>query len=515
MIVKSMVRIIWAGLILSGLFAVDFLGQTPWSTSIARAGPARSLNAAAVSLQQADTAWSTPSNLSQSGGASSPRLVVDSAGRVNLLWLDKYAGAYGEPGLVGAQGVEGQWSSPTRLDLPFGRYLEGLKLAAAPNGWIYAAWIDAQGSLYTSQVRGGSFAQPGSWTVPQLLAFSVADFDLATASDGNVHYMFAHAEDSSDFPAGVYTLRTIGTGTMTSPRLLDASPYFRGLTADEVEVSLAAGDGNVFAAWELPTQEQVFTSVSNDDGDSWSEARLVDKRQAGDGDGVGPSQPRLRALEGAQAGTALLVWQAGHQGVNCAQYAQYTQDSGQTWSEAARLPEPFDKSCAQQVQLMAIPGGGILAFTETASAVNLLAWDPAASQGGWSNAQVQNEVSGFTNPVTYRAASLGCRQAGLSPEGGLFVAGCESEAATAEGAHGDIWLFERGLGELADWFPPPAAEPCGVCHWSWIANRRVLPLRYSWEIQMAASMPCGQGRMIPAYITHSGMAAAGHRLRKC
>ena len=202
--------------------------------------------------------------------------------------------------------------------------------------------------------------------MPQLLAFSVADFDVATASDGNVHYMFAHAEDSSDFPAGVYTLRTIGTGTMTSPRLLDASPYFRGLTADEVEVSLAAGDGNVFAAWELPTQEQVFTSVSNDDGDSWSEARLVDKRQAGDGDGVGPSQPRLRALEGAQAGTALLVWQAGHQGVNCAQYAQYTQDSGQTWSEAARLPEPFDKSCAQQVQLMAIPGGGILAFTETA-----------------------------------------------------------------------------------------------------------------------------------------------------
>ena len=126
MIVKNMVRILWVGWIISGLFAVAFLGQTPWSTSIARAGPARCGKCQAVTLQQADTVWSTPSNLSQSGGASSPRLVVDSAGRVNLLWLDKYAEAFGEPGLVGAQGIEGQWSSPTRLELPFGRYLEGL-----------------------------------------------------------------------------------------------------------------------------------------------------------------------------------------------------------------------------------------------------------------------------------------------------------------------------------------------------------------------------------------------------
>ena len=96
------------------------------------------------------------------------------------------------------------------------------------------------------------------------------------------------------------------------------------------------------------------------------------------------------------------------------------------------------------------------------------------------------------------------------------MAGCESEAATAEGAHGDIWLFERGLGELADWYPPPAAEPL----WS-------LPLVLDSEQEGFTppilvgdpngrpSMPCGQGRMIPAYITHSGMAAAGRRPRQC
>lgn len=439
---KTLMRIFWAGMLAASLLAGAFFQPS---------------QASGTHLQETETGWSTPSNLSQSGGASKPHLVIDSAGRISLLWQDKYAGAMDTPGVMAAQGVDGEWSAARVMELPFGQHLDTLKLAADSNGWIYAAWINDQGGLLSSQVRGEAFTNPGSWSSPQLLAMSTADFDMATDAAGYVHYVFARVNDDVDFPAGVYALRSIGTGSVSLPRVLAASPYFRGLKADEVEVSVTAADEHVYAAWELAKQEKIFQAVSSDKGLSWGEAGLVDSRQAGDGSGVGPTQPRVQALGGDQAGSALLVWQAGHQGVSCGQYSQHTSDYGQTWSEAVRLPEPFDKSCAEELRLMAIPGGGVLAFAESNVGVNLLVWDPGSGEGRWSKAQVQTDLSGFTNPVTYRAATLGCRQAGVSAAGVLSVAGCEDDSNAAEGSSGDIWLLERKLGEVANWFPPPAA----------------------------------------------------------
>jgi hypothetical protein len=399
--------------------------------------------------QSSEPDWGAPTNLSHSGGATLPRLVVDSDGRVSVLWLDEYAGEFGTPSLLAAQRVDGQWSDPVPLDLPFAGYLSSLKLEAGTNGFIHAAWTDDRGRLYNSLVRGQDFLTQGWWSAPQLVAFSVTDFDLDAAPDGSVHLAFIRSAQEPDFPAGVYALRSVGSTVFTYPTLLYASPYYRGLAAGEAHVSLAADEGGlVYAAWDEPSQERVYRAVSADSGSTWGEAQIVDRRQPEDSSNTSPSQPRLNAL-GQQA---LLIWKAGHSGGSCTQYSQATLDGGQTWSDPAPLPEPFNQTCAQDLQLLNSADGQMLAFASGPSGAYLLNWQPPDSQtakaSGWSSARPQSALSGFTHPDTFRPVSLDCRQAALSGED-LLVVGCEREKKA------DIWMMERPLGDPASWFPVP------------------------------------------------------------
>jgi hypothetical protein len=62
----------------------------------------------------------------------------------------------------------------------------------------------------------------------------------------------------------------------------------------------------------------------------------------------------------------------------------------------------------------------------------------------WGNPQVQNELSSFTNPLTFDSILLGCKSESLSGTK-FFVAGCD------EGAGSDIWLSSRSLEPLDQW----------------------------------------------------------------
>ena len=79
----------------------------------------------------------------------------------------------------------------------------------------------------------------------------------------------------------------------------------------------------------------------------------------------------------------------------------------------------------------------------------MTAWD----EGTWSNPQIQPTLTSFINQDTFRDVILGCHEAALSPDGELFVIGCD----IGEGE--DIWLMSRLVDTVEDWFPISTPVP--------------------------------------------------------
>ena len=403
--------------------------------------------------QSAGENWSQPLNLSQSGASTQPRLVIDSSGKTDLLWVDQFNG------LMAIQGQGEKWSEPASLDLADNIMASSLKLAASPDGRILAAWLtDVQSAtdrsaLYFAQALNDDFTLGARWGIDQL-AVGIGGFDLAVSDTGAVHLVYLRNEPGPNTPAGIYALRYVN-GSISASSLLMASSYYRGLTAAQFQISLTVSGNKIYAAWDDPRQERVYQASSPDNGETWGQAQEVDRRQAGDGNGAGPSRPVI----GAQGDQVLLTWQAGHQGNNCGQMFQVSNDGGQKWSSAAYLPAPLNQSCARRLQFLANAAGTTYLMAETTAGIQLMAWQPVSKEqlaadpaSGWSPAVLQSVLNGFTNPATFRTVSLVSQQAALTGNR-LTVAGADNSGT------GDIWLLERTLGEPKTWFPAAAPEP--------------------------------------------------------
>jgi len=402
---------------------------------------------------QEDESWSEPLNLSRSGSATDPHTVVDSWGRTHIVWQDKFAG------LVYTQGSEGSWSAPVALPLPFADYLATLVLTPDTQGLVHAAWLDESDILYYSRVAGNRFESPASWSAPLVIAVETGDFTMNAATDGRLHMAFLRNTSTPDFPAGVYVRFNYGSSDVWSlPRLVYASPYLRGLEANQAQLSLAAGPENrLYLAWDETPQEKISLATSSDGGNIWTDPVEMDQRQPGDGGSSGPSSPVVLAT----ASGALLTWQAGHQGSNCSHYYRQSSDGGAAWSDLELLPAPFDQSCAQRVQILQNPEGETWLALTNPTGLYLLAYHtPDESSSPWSAPSLQQELNGFINPETYRAVSLACRDVNLSGEL-LLVSACENRIVSENRSdgNGDIWLLTRRLGETAAWFPTPTPVP--------------------------------------------------------
>jgi len=405
-----------------------------------------------VFAQTAESDWSEPYNLSQSGGSSQPRLAVDSEGRLNVLWIDDFAG------LVAMQSVDGKWTDPVSISVPFSGDATHLEMVAGVNGVIHVAWSNSEGSLYYSQVRGENFTNSRLWGFVQRIGSSAADFDLAVSATGDAQLTYLRSEQSLQLPAGVYTIPIRVGGGLATTRLLYASPYFRGLKAGEAQVSLAVGsDKEVYIAWDEPIKGQVWLATSEDGGESWSEPQSVDRRQAEDGAGESPSRPILSVTDQE----VLLVWQAGHQGQTCAHYSQFSPDASQSWEPMQLLPNPLGESCAQNLQITQNAEAGAWLLASMPTGVQLLNWQADPETGGrWGEPSLQSALSGFIDPDTYRQVTLGCLDANLAGTR-LLVVGCEQQINQDE-QKGDIWLLERSLNQPAS----AAQTPIATLVWS-------------------------------------------------
>lgn len=402
-----------------------------------------------ANAQEPEDIWSVPVNLSNSGGTTSPAIVIDAEGITHVVWQDEYRGSV-------YNSFDGtQWSVPVALSFPFSspisnaqpgeQALPGIQptFIADSSGLVHAFWIDDQFRLFYSFVSSIYFGDPGAWSGAAQLAESAVDFDAIVDSDGRIHLAYVRNLENTDFPAGIYHRVTNDSGlSWNLPTPLYNSPYFRALTNTEANIDLAIDSNGetLFASWDNQPRKQVYSAVSTDSGISWGQPILIDSPTE--------DKPASRPMNIQTVGfndDTLLFWQDGDTAGSCAQYFQISTDKGNTWGERQRVLGDVS-GCPEDIHFF--PHRDLLTMMATIQGqVYLLAWDG----NQWSNLQPQRELSGFEDPGTYDQVIFDCHQPTQDMAGNLIVVGCDL------GVGGDIWITQRAIGDTVEWFPPPSA----------------------------------------------------------
>ncbi len=410
--------------------------------------------------QTTDDGWTVPVNLSQSGSATDPQLVMDASGTMHVLWLDAAAESF-----IYLQGRPGDWSEPVPVGPPFGtrQYFPNLlqsaptplfspKLTASADGRIHAFWIDDQTTLRHSWVSSGAFTDFSAWSSRVKLAESVSDFSVALDDTDQLYLSYIGLPDAETLQPGVNFLRfDSAEGNWSAPLTLYESNYFQKLPPERTNIQMAAdtvgGASQIYIAWDNRPLEKLFFARSDDGGLSWEDPLIIDQRKSSDEpDTIGPTNITLAA----DAMEVILVWHAGHGVQSCSQYYQYSTDGGHTWSTPAIISEELD-SCPEQSQLLGkVADGSMILSTIHQGLSYLLAWDGSR----WSDPQLQETLGSFDNSETYRPVDLECHQLSLIGDNQIMAIGCGkgSDDQTA-----DIWQTLRSLEEIETWFSLPPA----------------------------------------------------------
>jgi len=408
--------------------------------------------------QSVEETWAEPLNLSHSGAATNPSIVIDSAATTHAIWQDEFAN------FVYAMFENDQWSAPQRTDLHllFGRPASQERPAssgetvftstnpffiAGSGQFIYAVWVTQQGVLYSSRVPNRAFSDINQWYAAQPLSSSVTTFAAAVDAGGELHVTYIRTDDDTSNPAGIYYRHSGRNGRdWTVSALLYESPYFRTLDGAQANISIAtAGTEDaplVSVVWDNQPRKQVFLAKSIDGGASWEPAMEV-AGPVPDSGLDGPFDIRV----GAKENNIVLVWQSGQPEGTCIQYFRSSNDAGLTWSEAHLMFNNLP-GCALTNEFVTAPaddpGDVLLLLTHIQSQIFLTAWNGLQ----WSEPQSQQILSGFEDPEIYTQVEYDCHQADLFGQQ-LYIVGCD------RGGGGDIWVTSRNIESTTSWFSPP------------------------------------------------------------
>jgi hypothetical protein len=416
--------------------------------------------------QSGDESWAGPLNLSHSGAATAPILWTDAESRLNVLWQDAYAN------FVYSRMVDSTWSAPqpTRLHLLFGLPASTAEtdvsvatLSASPDSlyiastgqFVMAVWLNSEGGLYVSRVLARDLLDVTAWSRRELISATVGSFAAVVDGPGDVHLGYLQTADIGGSPAGIYSVQFRNHGlSRTTPALVYASAYFRGLSQDVTHVSFSsAGTATaprLYLAWDNPLRKQVLLAVSTDGGTSWGQPVQV-AGPTPDSGGAGPFMLRVGALDNR----VIAVWQSGQSEGQCTQFYEFSEDGGTTWSSPKTMVEALT-GCAKSNEFLTprnADASGLLYLLTIASDQTLLtAWNGA----DWSASQPQPVLSGFEDPEIYTSVALGCQQTAWQNDR-LYVVGCDT------GDVSDVWITHRGLEAAATWFSTSAwSEPAQI-----------------------------------------------------
>lgn len=385
--------------------------------------------------------WTEPENLSRSGGARSPVLIVDVAQTMHVLWEDAFNG------FTYTRRDGETWTAPVTVTVPFSETAP--HLFADADGQIQALWFDEDGVLQQSRATAAMIAEPDAWQEPVSLAEGAILVDTAVDGEGQIHLAYLRAEGTTEQPAGIYYLRSADGGVSWSEaELLDASSYLRGVEVAESNLQIVAESDDeathVYVAWDNRPRKRIFMARSSNGGESWETPQEL----------VSPESTSSIILPfgariSADGPNVVLVWQYGQPAAQCQRYARTSADYGESWSEPIRLADlnPGFPSCASNNQLYT--GDGLFyLLTVLENELFMQAWDGEQ----WSTPQRQAELSGFNDPDTLNTVTLGCHQVALFDGSSMAMLACGTGSA-----FNDVWFATRSLGTVETWFPPPSA----------------------------------------------------------
>ncbi len=386
--------------------------------------------------QSGQDTWTTPVNLSNSGGTSAPAMVIDVNGVTHAFWYDEFSGT------LYRQFQDQQWSDPVITSFPFNQTIP--KFLVNQNGLIHAFWMTDQNQFNYSFVSSEEFSNPAGWPGSIQLAESAIDFDAVMDNQGRLHIAYVRTLDTLEFPAGIYYRLSEDNGvSWTASQNIFSSPYYRSLIPGQANVDLAVtGDAgiDVFVSWDNRSLKQVLYTRSLDGGVSWEEEQVIDSPTS-----ENPSARPLNIRVEGSGNDLLRLWQDGDPSANCKQYYQSSTDGGNAWSEREEMLPGFT-ACPQEEYYFS-HSDLLMLMMSIQGQVYLLAWDGIQ----WSYPQAQPSLLSFQDPVTFDPVSLGCRMPGYDLSGELAVVGCDT------GGGGDIWITDRVIGNAEEWFPPDSA----------------------------------------------------------
>jgi hypothetical protein len=394
-----------------------------------------SRNGHAQSVQE----WSDPVNVSMSGAASNPAIVVDGNGVIHVIWVDKFDGyKYSQS----ADGIT--WTSPETVKYPFSPKASPPMLFSDVKGNIHIFWLSDKNKLSYAQTLPENLDSPTSWKLRKDLDSSVLNFDAKMDAQGQMQLTYIKNPAPDAGVAGVYHLRSPDGGrNWDSGTLLYVSPYFRSLTPQDARVRMAVsdktGEDRVYIVWDDQPQKRIFISISADGGLTWKPVKELMAPQANLGYQA-PYHADIDVLDDK----VLASWFVGAAGGRCTPYSWSSSDGGETWGEQVPI---FSGStqCPEQSGFLSIdPKYSVEDFLVQGN-LSISAWNGTE----WSNPEIQTGPSSITNPATFEPVVLGCEQ--VTPyQDRLYVVGCD------EGSGGDIWFLSRKLEPLNTLFPLPS-----------------------------------------------------------
>ncbi len=391
-----------------------------------------------VSKAQTDTDWSTPMNISLSGVTTNPVEVVDLRGTIHVIWLDKV------DGYRYTRSDDGKtWTSPILVKFPFGAKDSEPVLLGDINGSIHAFWINAFGDLYYGQSTPETFGIPSLWRTVGRLSRSASNFDVGIDSNGILHIAYiVNATDELRTAGVFYRQSIIGGGFWSEAKKIYLSEYFRGTTSLNSYVRVAVSEQpnkkKIYISWDNRPQKRTFFISSDDAGKTWSEAN-----QFKGPDDTGRYDSPFNISIWAREKNVLLMWQVGEPGSSkCSVFSQWSEDEGQTWGNTITLLGG-PTACPLGIKFTDMGEGYVAALLTNIGDPTLMAWNGVE----WSEPQSQIRLPALSDPDTYNAIQLGCREDVIYKDK-VFVVGCD------EGKGSDTWFMARTLVPVKDWFKP-------------------------------------------------------------